>query len=215
MRYGRENEGRGSALGRFASLGLVATLTLATLASAPRRADAQHVGTSDSVLAKIVEASGSAPAELAAGATILDWPASPDAAFTVLREGTNGWYCLPDYSADWSYAPECFDEQWYEFAKAYVAGRPPALRGLGLSYMLDSRWEVSNTDRTATSPTRDNQWHAGGAHIMLAVPDPALLDGYPTEPTPRGGAYVMFADTPYAHLMIPIPRADRGDQAGR
>ncbi len=39
-----------------------------------------------------------------------------------------------------------------------------------------------------------------------------MLDGFPTEPTPRGGAYVMFAETPYAHLMIPIPEAHAGDE---
>ena len=73
--------------------------------------------------------------------------------------------------------------------------------------MLNARWAVSNTDRLATEPTADNQWHEGGSHLMLVVPDPAMLEGFPTQPTPRGGAYVMFPGTPYAHLMIPIPEA--------
>lgn len=38
---------------------------------------------------------------------------------------------------------------------------------------------------------------------MLIVPDPALLDGLPTDPQ-SGGPYVMWAGTPLEHVMIPI-----------
>lgn len=168
---------------------------------------AQPPRASDSDADKIAEASRSAPRELVANATFLDWPEEPGGDFRVLREGTNGWKCLPDFPGDSNFSPECFDDAWLVFLKAYLEGRPPALERIGLSYMLNTRWAVSNTDRTATAPTPDNQWHEGGSHLMLAVPDPALLEGFPTEPTPTGGAYVMFAGTPYAHLMIPIPEA--------
>lgn len=156
---------------------------------------------------KIAEASRAAPAGLVVDATFVDWPTEAGGEFRVLRAGTNGWYCLPDYPGDTNYAPECFDEEWFAFLKAYLEGRAPATERLGLSYMLNARWAVSNTDRTATAPTEDNQWHEGGSHLMLVVPDPAMLDWFPSEPTPEGGAYVMFAGTPYAHLMIPIPEA--------
>lgn len=156
---------------------------------------------------KIADASRAAPQELVAGATFLDWPEQSGGEFRILREGTNGWYCLPDFPDDSNYAPECFDEEWLSFLKAYITGEVPSTKRIGLSYMLNAHWAVSNTDRTATAPTADNQWHEGGSHLMLVVPDPAMLDWFPTEPTPRGGAYVMFAGTPYAHLMIPIPEA--------
>lgn len=54
--------------------------------------------------------------------------------------------------------------------------------------MLNSRWAFSKTDRSATAPTADNRWHEGGSHLMLVVPDPAMLEWFPTEPTPKGGA---------------------------
>jgi hypothetical protein len=38
---------------------------------------------------------------------------------------------------------------------------------------------------------------------MLLLPDPALLDSYPTDPK-NGGPYVMWKGTPYAHLMVPV-----------
>ncbi len=186
---------------------LLSLVVLAVLSVASYAALAQTVRSSDPDADKIADASRSAPAELAAGATILDWPEAPGEPFRVLREGTNGWNCLPDYPGDANYAPECFDEAWKAFLTAYLERRPPATKHIGLSYMLNARWAVSNTDREATEPTADNQWHEGGSHIMLSVPDPTLLERFPTEPTPRGGAYVMFAGTPYAHLMIPVPDA--------
>lgn len=186
---------------------ILVALAVLSVGAAVAAAEA-HLGAPDD---KIAEAMLPAPAELSSEATILDWPEAPGAEFPVLREGTNGWYCLPDYPQDTSFAPECFDEEWRKFVRAYVDGTVPELDGLGLSYMLGARWAVSNTDRTATAPTPDNQWHEGGSHLMLAVPDPALLEWFPTEPTPRGGAYVMFGGTPYAHLMIPIPEAHAGE----
>ena len=83
---------------------------------------------------------------------------------------------------------------------------------VGLAYMLNSRWAGSNTDLAATEPTAANQWHEGGSHLMLIVPDPAMLDWFTPEPTPEGGAYVMWAGTEYAHLMIPIPEAHANDK---
>lgn len=187
-------------------------LGLATLSVTAYVALAQTLTTADPEAEKIAEASRAAPRPLAAHATFLDWPEEPGGEFRVLRAGTNGWNCLPDFPGDSNYAPECFDDEWFAFLRAYIEGRPPSTKRLGLSYMLNARWAVSNTDRTATAPTPDNQWHEGGSHLMLVVPDPALLEGFPTEPTPRGGAYVMFAGTPYAHLMIPIPEAHAADR---
>jgi hypothetical protein len=35
------------------------------------------------------------------------------------------------------------------------------------------------------------------------VPDPALLEGIPTDPA-TGGPYVMWKGTPYQHVMVPV-----------
>jgi hypothetical protein len=42
-----------------------------------------------------------------------------------------------------------------------------------------------------------------GPHLMLIVPDPALLEGIPTDFN-SGGPYVMWKGTPYAHVMVPV-----------
>lgn len=41
---------------------------------------------------------------------------------------------------------------------------------------------------------------------MIVVSDQELLEGLPTDPE-NGGPWVMWKDTPYAHIMIPtVPR---------
>ena len=39
--------------------------------------------------------------------------------------------------------------------------------------------------------------------MMLMPKDPSSLDGLSTDYT-TGGPYVMFKDTPYVHMMIPL-----------
>jgi hypothetical protein len=49
----------------------------------------------------------------------------------------------------------------------------------------------------------DNQWLAHGVpHVMAIVSDSRLLASLPTDPH-HGGPWVMWKDTPYAHIMIP------------
>jgi hypothetical protein len=43
-------------------------------------------------------------------------------------------------------------------------------------------------------------------HLMILVPDLDSLAGLSTEPG-NGGPYVMYAGTPYAHIMAPISAA--------
>jgi hypothetical protein len=63
---------------------------------------------------------------------------------------------------------------------------------------------ASNVDPFAQGPTAQNEWVRTGPHLMLVVPDRAVLDGFPTDPE-NGGPWVMWKGTPYAHVMIPVP----------
>ena len=45
---------------------------------------------------KIQNATSAAPASIARGATVMDWPVTEGAEMAVLRKGTNDWTCLPD-----------------------------------------------------------------------------------------------------------------------
>ncbi|HSJ05402.1 MAG TPA: hypothetical protein VK936_01785 [Longimicrobiales bacterium] len=127
----------------------------------------------------------------------------------VLREGTNGWTCMPSTAEPPNNAPMCLDAAWLAFFDSYMNRSEPAFGGIGVAYMLQGDAPVSNTDPFATAPTDDNEWlDDSGPHIMLIVQDRRLLDSLPTDPH-SGGPYVMWRGTPYAHIMIPtVPRRD-------
>ncbi|MDX1579190.1 MAG: hypothetical protein R3266_11935 [Gemmatimonadota bacterium] len=166
----------------------------------PLAADAQQ---SDD--AKIQEALAAGPPGVAADATVLDWPAEQGGEFRVLREGSNGWTCLPDQPGDPkdNFEPMCNDAVWMDWLKAMLAGEEPRVVEVGLSYMLNSRWATSNVDPGATEPRSGNEWVEGGAHLMMVVPDPTMLDHYPDDPSPDH-PYVMWKGTPFVHVMIPM-----------
>jgi uncharacterized protein YceK len=58
--------------------------------------------------AKIQSAMSAAPMALAKDATIVDYPAKAGQPHIVLREGTNGWTCYPDWEATPGNDPQCF-----------------------------------------------------------------------------------------------------------
>jgi hypothetical protein len=131
--------------------------------------------------------------EIASEATILD------AEMNVLRQGTNGWTCMAIPGA-----PMCVDEQWMSWLDAYVNQRPQAVvTGVGIAYMLRGDEGASNIHPYDTEPNPENEWVATGPHLMLIVPDPALLAGLPTDPA-EGGPYVMWRGNHLVHVMIPV-----------
>jgi hypothetical protein len=142
---------------------------------------------------KIKNALSAAPAEIASGATVVDWDQ------TVLREGGNGWICLPDGGN----GPMCLDGEWVKWAHAWINHEKPHVEKLGMAYMLAGGKDASNTDPFATEPAPGEDWLMTGPHVMIIVPDPSSLDMLPSDPN-SGGPYVMFKGTPYAHIMMPV-----------
>jgi hypothetical protein len=168
--------------------------TLATIAGLalllPASALAQEAPTPDDPVAYALTA---APPDVAAEATVMDLEGN------VLREGTNDFTCIPVPGE-----PMCLDEPWMEFFDAYVNQKDELeIDRVGIGYMLAGDSGASNIDPYAEGPTPDNEWVRTGPHLMLIVPDPALLEGIPTDPK-SGGPYVMWADHHLAHVMIPI-----------
>jgi hypothetical protein len=146
--------------------------------------------------ALIRNALSAAPTSVADGATVV-------AGSTVLRQGTNGWVCVPDNPETANNSPICMDEQWREMMDALKNQRAPRITQVGISYMLQAGPPVSNIDPFATGPTEDNQWITEGMpHLMILIPDHSKLEGISTDPH-NGGPWVLWKDTPYATLIIP------------
>ena len=166
-------------------------------------AHSQSITRGSSRADKIANALTAAPEEIARNATVKDWPTKGGEGLGLLRQGTNGWVCLPDDATTPGNDPTCLDETFHDALVAYFSGQTPKISRVGYAYMLTSDAEGSNTDPKAPHATPTNQWHHAGPHVMLLYPDPKLLDGLPTKPS-AFGPYVMFPGTPIAHVMLPV-----------
>ncbi len=150
----------------------------------------------------IASAESAAPASIAHDASIMSMDASGNA--TELRKGSNGWTCIPDSPATPGPDPMCADGNAMKWADAWIHHKTPPANTVGVMYMLAGGTDASNTDPYATQPTADNDWVKTGPHVMV-VGSKEVLAGYPTGAKPDTTApYVMWAGTPYAHLMVPI-----------
>jgi hypothetical protein len=180
---------------------LLAVIALSACAAAERPADteaeaAAPVANSQDDLIRNAERAG--PASIATDSTIMDWE------MNVVREGTNGWTCLPDRPDTEGDDPYCLDAPWLAFLDAYVNQTEPDVDQMGFAYMLVGDSPVSNSDPYATEPTGPEDWVTDlGSHLMILVPDLSMLEGLSTDHM-NGGPWVMWPDTPYAHIMVPV-----------
>lgn len=151
---------------------------------------------------KIENAKSAAPESVSEDATVLDWPGT-DGNMPTLEEGSNEWTCLPDYPNSPSNDPMCLDEASLEFMMAYMANETPTNDQPGIAYMLQGGSDASNTDPYATEPAEGEDWLYAPPHIMIFPAEDLNEDWYGTDPE-SGYPWVMWAGTPYEHLMIPV-----------
>jgi hypothetical protein len=152
---------------------------------------------------KIQNALSAGPPAVTANAAVMDWPEAPGAAMKELRAGTNGWTCMPDIPSSPGTDPMCLDAAFMQWAGAWQSHTLPGLKAVGFAYMLQGGSDASNTDPFATHPDSGASWVNSGPHIMVVFPDPATIKGMSTDHT-SGAPYVMFQNTPYAHVMMPV-----------
>ena len=170
-----------------------------TAKKAPAAATAK--GPSDAQL--IASAQRAAPAKVSKDATIVAMDA--DGKMRTLRQGTNGFTCMADSPATPGPDPMCMDKNAMEWVDAWVAHKPPPAGKVGFMYMLSGGTDGSNTDPYATQPEPNNHWIKTGPHVMIVGGDASFYDAYPKNPDPdTTQPYVMWAGTPYQHLMAPV-----------
>jgi hypothetical protein len=147
----------------------------------------------------IKNATSAAPEAVGKNAAVMTWD------MKTLREGTNGFTCMPDDTNTTTINdPMCVDKNGLAFIMAVMEKKEPP-PGVGFGYMLQGGGSASNADPYAPPPT-DGKWEPDdGPHVMIFGAKEAM-DGYPqpksnpdvTQP------YVMYPGTPYAHLMMPV-----------
>lgn len=145
---------------------------------------------------RIDQARSAAPSSVSADATIVDGD-------KVLVEGNNGWTCMPDtFPGD--NAPICVDAVWMKMMQAMGKKENFKTDKIGISYMLkgDIGAGVSNSNPHHHDHKNAEDYVETGPHLMIIVPK-EMLTGITDDPS-EGGPYVMWGDTPYAHIMLPV-----------
>jgi hypothetical protein len=160
-------------------------------AAAPKQDDA----------AMIRSAMSAAPMAVAKDATIVAM--TPDGKMRTVRKGTNAYTCVPDDPGTPGPDPVCVDQVGMDWMMAYMSRKAPSGK-VGVMFMLAGGSDASNTDPFARKPAPGSTWLTTGPHLMVTGPKgsfDAYQKGEKVDPTKP---YVMFAGTPYEHLMVPV-----------
>ncbi|MDE3188226.1 MAG: hypothetical protein KGM96_12005 [Acidobacteriota bacterium] len=124
-----------------------------------------------------------------------------------LRQGNNGWTCLPRDEGTPLGQPLCLDKNGLQWYVAAMSGHAPDPNLAGYSYMLKGGSVWSNLDPSAT------KMQPGQKHFVLVPPHIMILNARIAKESgfPSGMAdpnthkpFVMFGDTPFAVLIIPV-----------
>jgi hypothetical protein len=157
---------------------------------------AASVAQADDTADTIASAESAGPPSVTANATIK----TPDG--VVLRKGSNGYTCYPQQE---TIGPMCNEPIWDELIDAMTNKKPFEAKTFSVSYMLAGEGTaigVSNSDPYATDPHSSHDWIKEGPHVMIILPDRSMLEGLSRDP--KDPVYVMWGDTPYAHVMVKV-----------
>jgi hypothetical protein len=179
------------------SSSVLVAFTLSAYAADPSSA----VAPTDAQL--IASAMSAAPSKVGKAATIMAMDA--DGKMRTLRKGSNGFTCMPDNPTTPGPDPMCMDKNAMEWVHALLSHATPPAGKVGLMYMIAGGTDASNTDPYAAKPSASNHWIKTGPHVMIVGADASFYDGYPKSADPdTASPYVMWAGTPYQHLMAPV-----------
>ncbi len=145
--------------------------------------------------AMIASAQSAGPASVTDSATVKDNEGN------VLKQGNNGFTCYPESAG---MGALCNQGQWDELIGALMGKQDFQANQVSFSYMLAGEGAalgVSNSDPYQTDPGAVDDWIKEGPHMMIIVPR-EMLKGMSHDP--RDPVYVMWGDTPYAHIMVRI-----------
>jgi len=180
---------------RFQSISVLFTasfaMSVAGAASAAEMSDAEL----------IKNAMSAGPSAVAENATIMAF--DEDGQMRTLREGTNNFTCVADDPTPGN-NPMCVDENAIAWMMAWVNKTEPPANKVGFGYMLAGGATPSNVDPFATEPPGGGALAQEPPHVMI-FNLPELPQDYPTggETPDMSQPWVMWAGTPYEHLMIP------------
>jgi hypothetical protein len=141
-----------------------------------------------------------APPHIAKDATVM--LPGPDGAMVEARKGSNGFTCIPTVNGRETPDPMCMDAAVGQWVDSLIHKAPqPSNTVPGIAYMARGgfHWEKDGAILMEEAPGA--KLVKEPPHWMMMWPFDAKTAGLPSMPN-RGGVYVMFDGTPYAHLMV-------------
>jgi hypothetical protein len=136
------------------------------------------------------------PPQIAKDAKIMDTDEKGN--MTTVREGNNGWTCMPGHPGVTGDAPVCMDGPAMQWTLDFLAHKDrPTNTQPGIMYMLAGGTDWSATDPFATKGTPIKE----PPHWMIMWPFDTKTSGLPDQ-MKMTGTWIMYAGTPWAHLMI-------------
>ena len=187
------------ALVRLSAVALIAHEMSPGSAHKARMPDHSSAMDAETTQAKITRALSAGPPEVSKSARVIDTDAQGD--MVVLREGSDGFTCMPGNPKVVGEPPMCADAASMQWAVDFKAHRPkPTNSAPGIIYMLAGATQRSDSDPyDTTSPPIQI-----GPHWMIMWPfDPKTTELPVTHW--ENGAYIMWAGSPYAHLHVTGP----------
>lgn len=146
-------------------------------------------------------AMSAAPSDISKDATIMVF--GKDGKLMETRKGTNGFTCVPDVDDQEIPDPFCGDAAAMQWANDYMSKAPrPTNTSPGIAYMGKGGWHWEKDGKVVMSSAEPGAKRVKEPpHWMIFWPFDSEMTGLPSAPD-KFGAYIMFEDTPYAHLMI-------------
>src|SRR5438876_10990318 len=111
---------------------IVLAISFIAYSAEEKKAMAKPKGKMMSKEAKIKNAMSAAPMSIAKDATIMDFPEAEGGAMATLREGTNGWTCLPNDPSTPANDPMCLDKMGWAWGGAWMSHQDPNIASDGL-----------------------------------------------------------------------------------
>lgn len=145
-------------------------------------------------------AKSAAPASISEKAAIMI-PGADGVLVEVVR-GTNGFTCIPDIDGQEVPDPMCGDEAAMQWANDLMSGAArPTNTVPGIAYMAKGGWHFEKDGKILMKEEPGSKRVKEPPHWMLFWPINSKASGIPSMPN-KLGTYIMWDETPFAHLMI-------------
>ena len=150
----------------------------------------------------IANAKSAAPEAIAAAASVIAFDANGKP--RTLHKGTNNFTCIPDDPTNPANDPSCMDENGLAWVMAWIGKTEPPEGQGRLRLHAPGRHDPEQCRPVRHATARGGGWMQEPPHVMIFNYGGAQDYPKPGEAPDMTQSWVMWAGTPYEHLMLPV-----------